>query len=287
MTDGVVTDSIAPGDHACLTFTDHDERLDLVAAFVRDGLKSGLKVVCWTDDGPEALRSELAFRSVRAGAALKRGQLRITPIATSLLADGAAKAMIDVLAGEIDQAGREGYAGLRATADMGWACHPLAAADELVAFESEVTRLFGDGRLCLFCQYDRDRFDAVTLAIAAKSHIKTIAAQVYYEHPLLRICRQYSPPGLRIAGSLDYQSRDVLDQALGESMRLDRHLHLNLAGLDFIDGACAASIVSVAHRLPPSRRVTVTCRPAVATVIGLVNGGTMAQLRVQVPDEQR
>jgi hypothetical protein len=30
-------------------FTDGDERLDLVAAFVRDGLRAGHKVVCWTD----------------------------------------------------------------------------------------------------------------------------------------------------------------------------------------------------------------------------------------------
>jgi len=32
-----------------------------------------------------------------------------------------------------------------------------------------------------------------------ESSKKTVAAQVYYEHALLRICRQYSPPGLRIA----------------------------------------------------------------------------------------
>ena len=30
-------EALAPGDHACLTFSDPDERLDIVAAFVRDG----------------------------------------------------------------------------------------------------------------------------------------------------------------------------------------------------------------------------------------------------------
>jgi anti-anti-sigma regulatory factor len=146
-----------------------------------------------------------------------------------------------------------------------------------------VADLFADGRLCLICQYDRDRFDQVTLAFAAKAHPKTVAAQVYYEHPLLRICRQYSPPGVRVAGELDYRHRDVLDQALAESMRLDRHMHVNLAGLDYIDGACAAAIVAAALRLPKTRRMTVTCRPLVATVLELVGANRIPGLRVRQP----
>jgi hypothetical protein len=290
MADRVVTGTIEPGDHACLTFSDSEERLDLVAAFVRNGLRAGSKVVCWTDaHEPDRLAAELATRSVRAGAALKRGQLQIAPISTSVLGSRTADAgrMVDALTSELESAGRSGYPSLRITADMGWATHPVAAAQELVAFESAVAGLFTDGRLCLICQYDRDRFDAVTLAFAAKAHPKTLTAQVYYEHPLLRICRQYSPPGLRIGGELDYRHRDVLEQALGESMRLDRHMHVNLAGLHYLDGACAGSIVAAAVRLPASRRMSVICRPVVGTVLSLVGAGTTPKLRVQVFDEQR
>jgi hypothetical protein len=186
-----------------------------------------------------------------------------------------------MLSEELDRAGREGYPGLRVTADMCWATRPLAAAEELVGFESKIAEMFGDGRLCLICQYDRGRFDAVTLAFAAKAHPVTIAAQVYHEHPLLRICRQYSPPGVRIAGELDYRNRDVLEQALAEALRLDRNLYLNLGKLDYIDGACAGAIVAVAGRLAPSRRMTVTCRRLVATVLDLVGSGNAAQLRVR------
>ncbi len=289
MADAVVTDAIESGDHACLTFTDPEERLDLVAGFVRDGLRAGHKVLCWTDaHEPEHLATELAARSVRAKAALRRGQLGIAPVAGSVLGDATAGAdrMVEVLAGELEAAGREGYPGLRVTADMGWATRPMAAAGELVSFESAVEELFTDGRLCLICQYDRERFDAVTLAFAAKAHPKTLAAQVYFEHALLRICRQYSPPGLRIAGELDFRHRDVLEQALGESMRLDRNPQVNLSGLDYIDGACAGSIVLTASRLPPSRRMTVRCRRAVATVLELVGAHRTPQLRVQAVDGQ-
>jgi anti-anti-sigma regulatory factor len=289
MTDAVTTDAVDAGDHACLTFSDHEERLDLVAAFVRDGLRADFKVVCWTDAiGPDALAGQLATRSVRPGAALRRGQLRIAPVSESLLGGGAvdAMAMLEVLADEVDTARREGYRGLRVTADMHWATRPSAAADELVTFETEAAGLFGNGRLCLICQYDRDRFDAVTLAFAAKAHPKTLAAQVYLEHPLLRVCRQYSPPGIRVAGQLDYRHRDVLEQALAESLRLDRHLQVNLAGLEYIDGACAGLIVATATRLSASRRMTVICRRSVATVFALVGASAAGRLRVQSVDEQ-
>jgi anti-anti-sigma factor len=277
------------GDHACLTFSEAEERLDLVAAFIRDGLRLGQKVVCWTDSvSPEGMAAQLSRRLVRPGAALRRGQLTITTAGDTLLstAGAGASTMVEVLAAEVDRAARQGYPGLRVTADMFWATRPLTAADELLEFETGVANLFADGRLCLICQYDRDRFDAVTLAFAAKAHPKTLAAQVYLEDVLLRICRQYSPPGIRVAGELDYRHQAVLEQALAESMRLDRHMHVNLSGLDYIDGACAAVLVQAARKLPPSRRMTVICRRLVATVLHLVGADNAPGLRVQEANDE-
>jgi anti-anti-sigma regulatory factor len=121
----------------------------------------------------------------------------------------------------------------------------------------------------------------VTLAVAARAHTATVAAVVYHEDVLLRVCRQYRPPGIRIAGELDYRHRGVVERALGESLRLDRNLHVNLAQLDYIDGACAAIIVRAALSLASSRRMTVVCRPLVATVLDLVGAGTVPRLRVR------
>jgi hypothetical protein len=283
MADTATVDGLRGGDHACLTFSDPDERLDLVAAFVRDGLRRGQKVVCWTDGvAPDRLVEEMASRSVRPGAALRRGQLSVSGRSPA----GSGRGMVDALAREVDRAGREGYPGLRVTADMCWAAGPQAVADELVTFENEVAGLFAQGRLCLICQYDRDRFDGLTLAFAARAHPRTVAAQVYHEHPLLRICRQYSPPGVKVAGELDYRHRDVFEQALAESVRLDRHVHLNLTRLDYIDGACAGLIVRTAAALPPSRRMTVTCRGLVGLVLDLVGAGVVPGLRVQRVHDQ-
>jgi ABC-type transporter Mla MlaB component len=288
MADAVAVDELHLGDHACLTFSDPQERLDLLAAFVRDGLRNGHKVLCWTDSSPERMSAELADRSVRTKTALRRGQLCIAAVEGALVAGATADArtMVKALAEQLDRAGQEGYPGLRVTADMCWATRPATAPDELLAFETEAAGLFADGRLCVICQYDRERFDAVTLAFAAKAHRKTVAALAYHDDVLLRICRQYSPPGIRVAGELDYRHLGPLNQALSESMRLDRHMHVNLTGLEYIDAACASAILHTAQRLPASRRMTVSCRGLVHTVFGLVEGNTVDQLRVQRVDDQ-
>jgi hypothetical protein len=276
------------GDHACLTFTDAEERLDLLAAFAREGLRAGQRVLCWTDQlPPAALAAQFTARHVRGTAATRRGQLTITSVEAALLGRPAsAKAMVAAVAAEVDAAARHGYTGLRLTADMSWAARP-ADAERLHSFETQMADLFSDGRLAVICQYDRDRFDAVTLAFAATAHTKTVAARVYHDSALLRICRQYSPPGLRVAGELDYRQQPVLEQALAESRRLDRHMTVNLTALSYIDAACATAIVQAAIRLPTSRRMTVTCHGLVATMLDLVAGRDTPRLRVVPGHDQR
>lgn len=278
MTQATRVDQVRLGDHACLTFTDGEERLDLLAAFVRAGLSARQRVLCWTEQvSPERLTAELAVRSVRGRAATRRGQLRIA--ASTPGGDVSADTMLAAVAAKLDTAIRLGYTGLRLTVDLCWATRP-AAAEQLLAFENGLARLFTDGRLSVICQYDRDRFDAVTLAFAATTHSKTVTAQVYHDSPLLRVCRQYSPAGIRLAGEIDYRHQDILEQALGECCRLDRHPVVNLARLGYIDAACATTVVHAARRLPASRRMTLLCHGLVAKVLDLAGAGEVAQLRV-------
>ena len=283
MTTPTSVEALAPGDHACLTFTDGEERLDIVAAFVRDGLGVGYKVVCITDSvGPDRLLREFTERGVALDEALRRGQIALHTSDESWLANGAltASKMVDVLADQIDLADREGFPGLRITADMCWATRPIAAVEQLVVFESEVGRLFSDGRLTAICQYDRQSFDAVTLAFAAKAHSRAVAATVYHEDPILRVCRQHTPPGLRLAGEIDYTNLDPLNQALGEALRIDTSIHVNLAQLRFIDAAAAGAILQAALAMRAGGQMIVVCRRAVHKVLELVGLTDVAHIRV-------
>ncbi len=73
MAEPTSVEELGPGDHACLTFSDQEERLDIMAAFVGVGLRQGQRVVCFT----EALTpSGLSAEFVERGAALGMGSGR-------------------------------------------------------------------------------------------------------------------------------------------------------------------------------------------------------------------
>ena len=89
---------------------------------------------------------------------------------------------------------------------MSWALRPVTGVEQLPRFEEGIAAALAGTTASVLCQYDRDRFDAVTLASVAGFHTLSVAAATYHAGPLLRICRQYAPPGIRIAGELDYQA---------------------------------------------------------------------------------
>jgi len=285
--DPSTVDDLRPGDHACLTFSDADERLDIVAAFVLDGLKSGHKVVCYTHQvSPEALTGQLTDRGLPVAEAVTSGRLEVSGAGESYLEGGAfaADRMMDTLAAQISRSEREGYAGLRLSADMCWALRPVGGLEELVDFESQVARLFADGRATAVCQYDRECFDPVTLSSITATHGRVVAAVTYFDDALLRVCRQHIPPGVRVAGEIDFRHADVLANALGEAVRLDEHIHVNLAQLTFMDAAAAGVVVQAAVGMAAGQRMTVTCQPLVAKVFHAFGAGAAQQLRIVVRD---
>ena len=145
-----------------------------------------------------------------------------------------------------------------------------------------MSELFADGRLTAVCQYDRHSFDPVTLAFAARTHPVTVAGTVYHEDPVLRICRQHVPPGVRAGGELDYAHVRALADALAESVRLDHDVHLNFSRLHFLDAGAAAVILRTAVGLPASRHMVVVCTEPVGRTLAAAGAGDVPNLRVLV-----
>ena len=231
---------------------------------------------------PDQLTAELRDRGVPVADAIPTNQLTIFSTDESWLAGGelTAATMMDRIAGYLDEADRQGYTGLRLSADMCWVNRPIAAADQLPVFESEVGKFFGEGRLTAVCQYDRDIFDAVTLAFAAATHARMVAAAVYYEDPVLRICRQHVPPGVRIAGELDFRHIDELALAFNEALQLDRDIQVNLAKLRFVDAAAAATIAHAALSLDSGRVMSILCAGPVLRMLRLAGVTDIPAVRV-------
>ena len=275
--DAQITDLTAD-DHACLTFGEPEERSDLTAAFVRDGLASGLKVVWVSDSPPQRATAELARRGIAVESALAAGQLSTAECEGRLLSGqefGAGRAM-DWLTGQMAACQREGFPGLRVAVDMSWALRPVTGVEQLPDFEEGVAAALAGTTVSVLCQYDREGFDPVTLATVSAFHTRSVAAATYYADAVLRICRQYAPPGIRLAGEIDYQHAEHLALALTEAIRFEGDITVTMTALTFIDGSCARMIVDAARGLAPSRTMVLRCHPGIAAPFELLGAGDMA-----------
>lgn len=260
-----VTELVA-ADHACVTFGEAEELFDLTAAFVRDGLAAGLKVVWLSDAGPGVAVGELARRGIAVEPAVARGQMTAVGCEGRLLSGQAFRAeeAVGWLAGELASCRKEGFPGLRVALDMSWALRPVTGVGDLPRFEEGIAAALAGSTAAVLCQYDRERFDPVTLASVAGFHTRSVAAATYYADALLRICRQYAPPGVRIAGELDFQAADALGLALAEAVRLEGDIMINMSALAFIDARCSLMVADAARTIASLRRlVTLRCVPEV------------------------
>jgi anti-anti-sigma regulatory factor len=277
---------LAVDDHACLTFGEDEELLDLTAAFVRDGLAAGLKVVWLSDAASQLAGGELARRGVDVDAAVSRGQMTAAGCEGRLLSGQAfrADAAVGWMARQVELSREAGFPGLRVAVDMGWALRPVTGVEELPRFEEGVAAVLGGGTASVLCQYDRGRFDPVTLASVAAFHTRSVAAATYYADAVLRICRQYAPPGIRIAGEIDYQAEEPLALALAEAVRLDGDIVVNMAGLAFADAPCTAMIADAVRTMSASRAVVLRCQPGVAAGLARLGVAGLPRVRLVTDD---
>ena len=151
---------------------------------------------------------------------------------------------------------------MRVAVDMSWALRPVAGVERLPDFEERVTAALAGTTVSVLCQYDRERFDPVTLATVSAFHHRSVAAATYYADALLRICRQYAPPGIRLAGEIDHRKAEPL--ALALAIRLDGDITVNMARLAFIDASCARMILDAVRGAAASRAVSLRCHVGIA-----------------------
>jgi anti-anti-sigma regulatory factor len=285
--DSQITDLTAT-DHACLTFGDAEELFDLTAAFVRDGLAGGLKVVWLSEAGAGRAAAELARRGIAVEPALASGRMAASGYEGHLLsgrAFSAGKAM-GWLSGQMAACRTEGFPGLRVAVDMSWALRPVAGVEQLPDFEAGVTAALAGTAVSVLCQYDRERFDPVTLATVTAFHTRSVAAATYHADAVLRICRQYAPPGIRLAGELDHRHEEPLALALAEAIRLEGDITVNMARLVFIDASCARMILDAARGVAGSRAVVLQCHRRIAARFVLLGAAGVPGVSVVSVDDR-
>jgi anti-anti-sigma regulatory factor len=259
--------------------------LDLTAAFVRDGLAGGFRVVVLSDS-PQLATAKLGWREIAAEAAVAAGQMVMAASQDGLVGPQgfSAEQAMDWLRDQLADSRRQGYAGIRVALDMSWALRPMTGIQELPVLEEEIAAAVSGAGMSVLCGYDRERFDPVTLALIAPFHSHAVAAATYYDDPVLRICRQYVPPGIRLAGEMDFLASEAL--ALGEAIRIDGDITINMANLSFIDASSIRMIMEAAASLDPSRTVVLRCRPAIKARFAQLGADRLPKVSLVGVDER-
>ncbi|WP_329522125.1 MEDS domain-containing protein [Spirillospora sp. NBC_01491] len=271
---------LRPGDHAWLAYGGEEERRHVVGAFIGDGLAAGAKVVYLA--GPAGA----ADRPRMAGSHDAR-LLTVVPLVPSgehAGADGGAdpRAALDALTREVARATADGHHAIRITADLTWAVSGPDAPVPLREWERRLGRAIGPSAIAVF-QVDRRRRAAAVLDELRAAHAVVVTPDPEFEDAMLRIERTFQPVGLSLCGELDASRHTVLDAALATVLSGSdrREIHLDLAGLGFIDLGAINILADVAgRRADRGPLVLDRMSPQLRTLMETVGWGMLPGLRL-------
>jgi signal transduction histidine kinase len=215
-----------------------------VAPLLVDGLAQNYR--CLYLGSPDMLAmitTALDERGVNTGAAMSRGALQLSSD-RGHLATGRfdPRAMVDGLCTAIDDAVRDGFAGLCATGDMRWELGDDANFDRLLEYEALLEQVFRHRPLRGICQYHRDTLPGRAIRDALLSHRSVFMGDalnhdnLFYIPPELLLDRdaQYGDwMSAQIVRILDAEAtRDTALNALRTSEAHQRHLAGQLSELN-------------------------------------------------------
>jgi anti-anti-sigma regulatory factor len=230
---------VRPGEHACCHFPDKDDRERLAAAFVRDGLQRGHRVICFLDGDRTSFDSRLEQLDPSLGPARSRGQLEVLSSRDAYITDGRFEPdrMVSMIRHETDRAQQDGYRGLSMTGEVPEGICSLPGGDQLGAYEAQLSTDVDTSFCSLLCQYDHSRFEATLLQAVRDAHAvdapPELAAIGRSGEVAAAVDR--GSGALRLAGELDFACADTVADVLRK--HFDGSLRLDLADLTYVDVA--------------------------------------------------
>ncbi|TDB92014.1 MEDS domain-containing protein [Actinomadura sp. 7K534] len=239
------------GDHLALVFDDDGERRSIMAAYARDGVRAGEKVIYISDGVPAAdvLAWLLAADAgpgqdpggggIDLAAAMEAGHFVVRTAEETFLASGRfdPQESLQLMATEIDLALVQGYRGVRIAGEARFSLRRWPGTDQHGDFERMLDEVFmtTDLKAMAICQFDRRWFDDVRLAAVDASHMGRVRVNDYYDDGSLRITPIFSPPGAALAGTIDRSNLSAAADVLESITTRAGLLCLDLGGVTDCD----------------------------------------------------
>jgi hypothetical protein len=154
------------GAHICYVYNDEEERQQVIADFIRDGLAENELVGYFVNDiSPQEMREHLASLGVVLPPGSPPAQLAMSEAIHTYCSGGCFEpdAMLKKVDDFYQRSAREGYRGARITGEMAWALQGIPGSERLVEYEDRLNLLVQKSPVTLICQYDANRFDGATI----------------------------------------------------------------------------------------------------------------------------
>lgn len=173
---------VAVGSHIAHFFRGEEERLDVLAPFVKAGVDAGDQCVVITE--PSALstiKSRLRELGVDVESALASGQL--------VASDGFSEVeeMASLFKALIARARGAGRDVIRIGGDMTWSLGKVPTAEKLLEWEAFYDGYVGPlANFVALCQYDHSRFQGSAVMVALQTHPLSIIGNIVQANPFYR-----------------------------------------------------------------------------------------------------
>ncbi|SFH09470.1 anti-anti-sigma factor [Actinopolymorpha cephalotaxi] len=270
------------GDHGCLSFDTDAEQREVLTSYIHTGLDRHEQVMYFAAGDPTTVLDFLRDSSLEPDSFLASGQFQVMAPEEGFLA--CTPFDPDIMIGRLRRvavrAFDAGYQALRLTGEES-ALRGRPGSERLLEYEQKTAEVFAEGPVLGLCQYDRRVFSPAEISAAESGHTTTVVPDPVYQDARLFITRMFSPPGYRMVGELDIAQvaawlRWISHAAAGT----DTDLHLNLAGLRFIDVAGARMLALLSDRLAlrGSRLVLHDLEPAQCIVFHLAGWDRLPNL---------
>jgi len=162
-----------PGDHLCCFYETDEERREVLAMLLLQGLERGEKA-CFIGDmqTSQVLLDYMEDDGFEVSPYLSCGQLGVMSFDETYLREGVfdPDKMIDLLKTEADLALAQGYSALRVTGDMSWALQTPPGSEQIIKYEAKLNEFFPGSKCIGICQYDKRLFPPALLINVLETH---------------------------------------------------------------------------------------------------------------------
>lgn len=264
------------GDHVCWVYEDEASWRNAAAIHLHEGARAGDRLLYVADARETDLIADLISLPSREEM-LASGQLGVASTADTLgLAAGFDSArQVQILRHEALSAAANGYRGLRLVVEGTALATKQADMHRFAAYEMTVDGMVASSPLSLMCGYDEGRVGEGVSALCCVHPLRSARGPA-------AACTLYIDDGhWRLTGEVDLAVVDDVRNALDTAASLSiGELAVDLDGLHFIDVPGARTLVQLAGRLAPGRRLMLHNPPYPLTRILQTAWGTIPGLEV-------